>query len=239
MHADAGALSYDDGPGFYTPLILAGLRSRGDTKASFMVVGSRALEFPNTLASMYAAGHMIGAHTWSHRPLTTLTNGQIVAELVYTSLAIQQAIGVTPLFFRPPYGDIDDRVRAIIHACGLKVILWNRDTADTSAAANATVAALAWVAPAAPRIGSIVLQHDLFNYSYPQILPVVDLVRAAGIVPKRIDVCLNLDPASSYSTKSILQLASTTGAPGRSAALSAAPRLLALLVSLVLLVCQM
>jgi hypothetical protein len=34
---------------------------------------------------------------------------------------------VTPNTFRPPYGDIDDRVRAIALAMGLQPIIWTRD----------------------------------------------------------------------------------------------------------------
>jgi len=43
---------------------------------------------------------------------------------------IKQVIGVTPTCFRPPYGDIDDRVRAVAKALGLRVILWTTDSFD-------------------------------------------------------------------------------------------------------------
>ena len=39
---------------------------------------------------------------WSHKALTTLTNDQIIAEVVYTAAAIRQIIGVTPSIVRPP-----------------------------------------------------------------------------------------------------------------------------------------
>ena len=39
----------------------------------------------------------------------------------------QDIIGVTPNTFRPPYGDMDDRVRAIAMGMGLKPIIWTRD----------------------------------------------------------------------------------------------------------------
>jgi len=43
---------------------------------------------------------------------------------------IKLAVGVTPTCFRPPYGDIDDRIRAIAKGLGLRVILWQRDSND-------------------------------------------------------------------------------------------------------------
>jgi hypothetical protein len=53
-----------------------------------------------------------------------LTNEQIVAELGWTRKAIKDVTGVTPILFRPPYGDIDDRVRAIAKAMNLVPALW-------------------------------------------------------------------------------------------------------------------
>ena len=34
--------------------------------------------------------------------------------------AVKDVTGVTPTYLRPPYGDTDNRVRAIAKACGLK-----------------------------------------------------------------------------------------------------------------------
>ena len=41
-------------------------------------------------------------------------------------LAMKFVTGVTPNTFRPPYGDIDDRVRAIALAMGLQPVIWTR-----------------------------------------------------------------------------------------------------------------
>lgn len=37
---------------------------------------------------------------------------------------IKRILGVTPNTFRPPYGDIDDRVRAVARVMGLTPIMW-------------------------------------------------------------------------------------------------------------------
>jgi len=78
------------------------------------------------LQAEHATGHQISVHTWSHRPLTTLTNEQIVAELGWTMKVIKDTIGVTPNTFRPPYGDIDDRVRGVAAQMGLTPIIWTQ-----------------------------------------------------------------------------------------------------------------
>lgn len=81
--------------------------------------------------------HQIAVHTWSHTPLTTQTNEEIIAELGWSKKVIKDVLGVTPNMMRPPYGDIDDRVRAISIAMGLTPVIWTRisptatfDTAD-------------------------------------------------------------------------------------------------------------
>ena len=61
---------------------------------------------------------------WSHHPMTALSNAQIVAEMMYTSAIIYKNTGLSVKYFRPPYGDIDDRVRGILNALGFRIVFW-------------------------------------------------------------------------------------------------------------------
>ncbi|KAH7327702.1 hypothetical protein B0J17DRAFT_620401 [Rhizoctonia solani] len=127
-------LTYDDGPSPYTPKLLNYLEQH-NTSATFYVVGSRVISRPEIVQYEYMKGHEISVHTWSHFPLTTLSNEQIIAELGWTRKAIRDVTGVTPLTMRPPYGDIDDRVRAIAMAMDLTPVIWTgvgKDEFDTS-----------------------------------------------------------------------------------------------------------
>ena len=99
-------LTYDDGPAPYTPDLLDYLASE-NISATFYTVGSRVLSYPGLLQREYLAGHDIAVHTWAHPYLTTLTNEQIIAELGWTKKVIYDVLGVTPLYMRPPYGDIE------------------------------------------------------------------------------------------------------------------------------------
>ena len=125
-------LTYDDGPAFYTPNLLHYLDEHS-LKSTFFVIGSRAVSSPALLQSEYMSGHHISVHTWSHAaPLTTLTNEQIIAELGWSKKIIKAVLGVTPNTMRPPYGDIDNRVRAISLAMGLIPIMWTRISATST-----------------------------------------------------------------------------------------------------------
>ena len=174
-------LSYDDGPSPYTPVLLDYL-NEVNLKTTFFVVGSRVLSRPEMLQSEHVAGHQISVHTWSHPSLTTLTNEEIVAELGWTMKVIKDTIGVTPNTFRPPYGDIDDRVRAIAAQMGLTPIIWtsyesgpnnvtNFDTTDWNIPGGRATGESALekfeqiLNSYVPQLdtGFIVLQHDLYQ----------------------------------------------------------------------------
>jgi hypothetical protein len=99
-------LTYDDGPAPYTPDLLNFL-DQVNLKATFYVVGSRVISYPGLLQLEYLKGHEIAVHTWAHPQLTTLTNEQIIAELGWSKKVIQDVLGVTPLYMRAPYGDIE------------------------------------------------------------------------------------------------------------------------------------
>ncbi|KAG8860302.1 chitin deacetylase [Tulasnella sp. 330] len=170
-------VSYDDGPSPYTPKLVSFLHDHNIT-ATFYVVGSRAISRPQMLQTEYMLGHEISDHTWSHPPLTTLSNEQIVAELGWTRKAIKDILGITPRYCRPPYGDIDDRVRGVMTAMGLIPVLWSgsgNDEFDTDdwkiagGAANGTSSFAAWQnivsTVATLATGFIVLQHDLYQQS--------------------------------------------------------------------------
>jgi peptidoglycan/xylan/chitin deacetylase (PgdA/CDA1 family) len=124
-------LTYDDGPAFYTPNLLQYLDQQ-NLKTTFFVVGSRALEFPALLQEEFMGQHQIAVHTWSHPYLTTLSNEQIIAELGWSKKIFKDVLGITPNMFRPPYGDIDDRVRAISLAMGLIPVMWTRVSATAT-----------------------------------------------------------------------------------------------------------
>lgn len=62
--------------------------------------------------------------------MTALSNEQAFAELYYTMQAIKLVTGVTPQCWRPPFGDLDDRIRVIANGLNLKSILWELDSED-------------------------------------------------------------------------------------------------------------
>ncbi|KAL5040490.1 hypothetical protein BDEG_28052 [Batrachochytrium dendrobatidis JEL423] len=184
-------MTYDDGPTNNTQMVLDSLASH-NLKATFFIIGSRVLgDGSSFLKKVVAAGHDIGAHTWSHPYLTTLTNEQIVAEFMWTATIIKEAVGIVPKYYRPPYGDIDDRVRAITASMGLLAVDWSFAPGDTNGFTN--VSAIMTERAAGPRNGVISLEHD-FAYQYAiQAPPSLDAVVKAGWQVKPLSECIKVD----------------------------------------------
>jgi peptidoglycan-N-acetylglucosamine deacetylase len=96
-------LSFDDGPDAeWTPKILDVLKSRG-VLATFFVVGVNAESAPDVVRRMYAEGHEIGNHSYSHPNIALTSPERTKLELSATLRIIENLTGVATMLFRPPY----------------------------------------------------------------------------------------------------------------------------------------
>ena len=150
------ALTFDDGPSIYTPRILAVLAAL-HVPATFFVIGRQVSGFAAVLRAAAAAGNEIGNHTFNHPDLRYLSSGAIGSEVQQTQDAVRAAAGVTPLWLRPPDGDVDAHVVQTAAALGLRTVLWNVDPRDWSLPGVDTIIARV-LAQAHP--GSVILMHD-------------------------------------------------------------------------------
>jgi peptidoglycan/xylan/chitin deacetylase (PgdA/CDA1 family) len=99
-------LTFDDGPWpENTPSVLKTLADECTT-GIFFSIGKHATYYPEILKQVYAAGHTVGTHTWSHATLTNkkLTEDQRKEEIEKGISAVKWALGgVAPApFFRFP-----------------------------------------------------------------------------------------------------------------------------------------
>lgn len=98
-------LTFDDGPWpANTPAVLKALADEC-TKGLFFPIGKHATYHPEILKQVAAAGHTIGAHTWSHAVLSRkgLTEQAAKDEIEKGFSAVRWALGAPPSpFFRFP-----------------------------------------------------------------------------------------------------------------------------------------
>ena len=149
------ALTFDDGPGPYTRLMLAKLRKHG-VHATFFVVGRNIPLVPAATRQERALG-AVGDHTFTHPLLTALAPGEVEAEIVRTQQALASSSGGQVFLFRPPYGGRNASIDAIARAHGLLDVLWTVDSADSL---GANYAGIERNVIGGLRPGAIVLMHE-------------------------------------------------------------------------------
>jgi peptidoglycan/xylan/chitin deacetylase (PgdA/CDA1 family) len=150
------ALTFDDGPGPFTPRILAVLE-RMHAKATFFEIGRQVRARPGITARLARAGMVIGDHTQDHPPLAVLSPAEQTAEIDQAASAIKAAGAPAPLLFRPPYGSFDATTLDLLRAKDILMVLW---TVDTSDYAQPGVKQIVYTALSGARPGAIVLFHD-------------------------------------------------------------------------------
>ena len=133
------ALTYDDGPNDpYTLRMLEVLEKHG-AHATFFLIGQSVAAHPKIARSLVDAGHCVGNHTYSHPDLTALPPSQLPHELDDASHAIEDATGVRPGLFRPPFGRRNRRILSVVREHGMATVMWRVGCYDWRAKSHETI----------------------------------------------------------------------------------------------------
>ncbi len=150
------ALTFDDGPGPYTPEVLSVLQQYG-VPATFFEIGVQVAEYPQYTRLVAAAGYPVEDHTWSHPNLATIPASEFPVQIDQTQNLIRSLTGQTPMCVRPPDDAWDSTVLDQIAARGLTTMSYSIDPKDwTLPGTQAIVDAV--VGAAFP--GAVVDMHD-------------------------------------------------------------------------------
>ncbi|GAA5983273.1 hypothetical protein JCM5350_005864 [Sporobolomyces pararoseus] len=123
-------VSFDDGPTPASPQLYDLLTANNQTATHFLI-GTTILQNLDVFQQVVASGGHLAVHTFSHSYMTTMTDEQLLGELGWTAQIIFDYSGLAPAYWRPPYGDVDNRVRAIAQEVfGLTTTIWNIDSDD-------------------------------------------------------------------------------------------------------------
>lgn len=151
------ALTYDDGPNDpYTAQLLEVLDKHG-VKATFFLLGQFVSERPELARAVAEAGHAIGSHCYTHQNLIFLTETQLRQQLERASRAIEEATGVRPKLFRPPFGGRRPGTFSVVSQYGMVPVMWRVSCNDWSAKSHESI-----VQKAVSQIrgGDVILLHD-------------------------------------------------------------------------------
>jgi peptidoglycan-N-acetylglucosamine deacetylase len=183
------AITFDDGPHPEgTPAALEALAA-ADARATFFLCGEQVEREPALAAEIAAAGHGVALHGFRHRNMLRLPPATFVEDLERGIEAIEDAVGVRPALYRPPYGIFSYPGMLEVRARGLRSLLWSRWGHDWRA--SRSPAEIAAEVTEDLRAGDVLLLHDADHYSEPgcwrgtiAALPaVLEAIEGAGLRP--------------------------------------------------------
>lgn len=167
------ALTFDDGPNYNTSKVIDVL-NKYDIKATFFVLGSRAINNKDILKKMADSGMEIGNHTYNHLLLTKYDENKIRSEIEDTSEVIYSATKKRPKLLRPSYGSVNNKIKKVAN---MPIIIWDIDTLD-------------WKYHNSRRIssrvinkvkdGDIVLMHDIYSATANALEIIIPSLKSKG-----------------------------------------------------------
>jgi peptidoglycan/xylan/chitin deacetylase (PgdA/CDA1 family) len=194
-------LTVDDGPHpLITPLFLDVLK-RENVKATFMVVGEKAEEFPGLIREIVREGHEVGNHTYSHQRFSGLSATEAYAQMRACSLVVGHLTGESVRFLRPPGGDFGPEALRAARSLGLTLALWTHNSGDWTLTDPATIAA-----NATRNIsdGDIILMHQGEMRSVEALPLIIQRIRAKGLQPCRLSDMMSTQTLRTVSVADML-----------------------------------
>ena len=167
------AFTFDDGPGKYTDELMT-LFEENDAKASFFVLGSNVVKYPEVIKRMDELGFEIGNHSYHHAKLTELNPDSLDEEVEWTNDELNRILGRGTALFRPPYGAVNEAIRMSVP---YPFAFWSVDTLDWQRKDGAAIAE--YILNTA-QDGDVVLLHDIYGFTLDAMRVVVPELKARG-----------------------------------------------------------
>lgn len=175
------AITFDDGPNRETTTkLLDGLKER-DVVATFFVVGENINGNEDLIKRMKDEGHTIGNHTYTHCDLTRVNEECALNEVEKNNELISSIAGDEPIYIRPPFGSVEDK---IFYIQDMMVVLWDIDPMDWNTTDENKIVKhiLKNITP-----NDIILLHDIYESSVNAGLRVIDELKKQGYIFVPID----------------------------------------------------
>ena len=187
------ALTFDDGPGPYTPGVLNVLEQH-HVPATFFAIGKMERYFSPSTARELRDGDVVGDHTETHPAMAQLSAHEQHEQLFEQLARIELLGGPRPRLFRPPYGSFDATTLRELHTLGLLMVLWSVDTGDYL---QPGAAAIVHRVLAGAHPGAIFLMHDgggIRTQTIAALPRIIRALRARGLRPVTVPQLLLDDP---------------------------------------------
>ena len=121
------AFGIDDGPTAEGTQKFVDVLNKYNVSATHFLIGSAIYWNQDAMKVLVDASpkQHLAVHTWSHTLQSTKTDLEVLGDLGWVMQIIYDLSGLIPMYFRPPEGDVDNRVKAIAkYVLGMQTVMW-------------------------------------------------------------------------------------------------------------------
>jgi peptidoglycan/xylan/chitin deacetylase (PgdA/CDA1 family) len=119
------ALTFDDGPTDRGTPKLLDVLAKWNVSATFFLLGENVRALPERARSLVEAGHAVGNHFRRHIDSLKSSKRTIVREVTEGSRILQDVLGVSPAWCRPPFGFLTHTLVKWSRIHQQQVVLWD------------------------------------------------------------------------------------------------------------------
>lgn len=100
--------------------VLLDLLDKYQFKATFFVLGWIAERLPELVSDIYSRGHEIASHGYSHQLNSTMSQEEIVQDIVKSKSILENIIHIDVIGYRAPCFSVNEAVMDVLHTNGFK-----------------------------------------------------------------------------------------------------------------------
>lgn len=124
------ALTFDAAWGADKTQGILDIMSQFGAKGTFFLVGFWMDKFEKETKAIADAGFDVGNHSRNHLNMPKLSQDEIKNEIEYVNDRAKELTGKTPVFFRAPFGDYDNKLMTAIESLNMVGVQWSIDSLD-------------------------------------------------------------------------------------------------------------
>ncbi|MGC3948594.1 MAG: polysaccharide deacetylase family protein [Chryseolinea sp.] len=183
------AITFDDGPVAGRTDKILEILQRHKAPAAFFCIGKRVQAHPQLVNRMHGEGHLVANHSYFHGATFDLQlPSSITKELADTDVVIEQAIGLKPIYFRPPYGVTNPMVATAVRKGKYVTVGWSIRSFDTVIEdRNRLLTRIT----RSLKGGDIILLHDHGRCTMDILPDLLNKISSLGLKIVRVDQLLN------------------------------------------------
>lgn len=181
VHQRVAFLTMDDGQ-VQLPTA-APLMAAAHIPFTMFLIGPVAAKNPRFFQQLASEGGVIEDHTLTHPSMRGLAYAAQRRQICGARDMLHSSFGITPRFFRPPYGNYDRNTLRAVHDCGLEAAFYWSETVNNGKVYYQT---------SNHRIqpGDIILMH--FRPAFvDDVIAALDAIHQAGLTPALLENYIN------------------------------------------------